>query len=343
MRIASAFMIIGLMLLPGVSAFGQQEAVQAKPLDKEGDVTAPWEVKPDQIKNWDEYLEKYSFSCIGPTGKLVKEPYKAEIAGKTWEFDGYRARIIKGADPKREIRLGVLSGTKDWAEDTQTNLKFFLEQFKKENVEGVILSGDIAYEEEDLSNIVNLFAEPGWPLYVVIGNNDSRGDFNRVVKKLYKKHPNIVNMDMVRIVEGDGLDFISLPGYYDRKFTRGSSSCTYTEKHVKELLELSDETKNPVFLVTHAPPKQDGKNAIDFAFEAGNVGDPLLAEILPQTKVRFAVMGHIIEAGGKATDLTGKKIVKQGEWAPQLFVNPGSAQSLHGSSTMEQQAPGWDR
>jgi Icc-related predicted phosphoesterase len=312
------------------SAFAAEaEEKAAKPSgDKEGDVSAPWELKPEKIKDWDEYLEKYSLSCIGPVNKTIEKPLEMQIAGKTWVFEGYKARITKGADPRREIRLGVMSGTKDWAEETQANLKYFVEQFKAEAIEGLILGGDVAYEEEDLRNIVKLLAEPGWPVLVVIGNNDSRGDFNRTVRKIVKKHPNLINMDMIRLVQGDGLDFISLPGYYDRKFTRGNSSCTYKEENVRELIPLSEETKNPIFLITHGPMKQEGPNAIDYAFEAGNVGDPVLTEVIKETKIKFAVMGHIIEAGGKATDLSGKKVIKPGEWAPQLFVNPGSAQSL---------------
>ncbi|MBI5527123.1 MAG: metallophosphoesterase [Deltaproteobacteria bacterium] len=296
-------------------------------IDKDGDVSAPWEMRPEEIKDWDEYLEKYSLSCIGPIGKTVKNPMTQEIAGKTWVFEGFRARVAKGGDPKREIRIGVVSGTKDFVEETQHNLKWFVDEWKKEKVEMIVIGGDVAYEEEDLKNIVKLLAEPGWPAFVVIGNNDSRGDFNRVIRKLVKKMPNIINMDLIRVVLGDGLDFVSLPGYYDRKFTRGSSSCTYKDDNVKELIPLSEETKYPIFLITHAPPKMDGKNAIDYAFEAGNVGDPLMAEMIGETKVKFAVMGHIIEAGGKATDVKGR-VIKQGDWAPQLFVNPGAAQSL---------------
>lgn len=300
----------------------------APAVDKDGDVSAPWEMKPDEIKDWDEYLEKYSLSCIGPIGKLTKQKMTQEIAGKTWVFEGYRAKVARGGDVRREIRLGVVSGTKDWAEETQENLKWFVDEWKKEKVEAIIIGGDVAYEEEDLKNIVKLLAEPGWPTFVVIGNNDSRGDFNRVIRRLVKKMPNVINMDLIRLVAYDGIDFISLPGYYDKKFTRGSSSCTYKEENVRELIPLSEETTQPIFLITHAPPKQDGKNAIDYAFEAGNVGDPLMTEVIKETKVGFGAMGHIIEAGGKATDLSGRKLIKQGDWSPQLFFNPGAAQSL---------------
>jgi hypothetical protein len=77
--------------------------------------------------------------------------------------------------------------------------------------------------------------------------------------------------------------------------------------------------------VAHGPPKQVGKKAIDLATGAGNVGDPQMTELLQRAKVPFGIFGHILEAGGRGTDLSGKKPRKPKKWHPTLYVNAGTA------------------
>ncbi|MGC8928307.1 MAG: hypothetical protein ACP5QK_10340, partial [Myxococcota bacterium] len=76
------------------------------------------------------------------------------------------------------------------------------------------------------------------------------------------------------------------------------------------------------------PMKLEGKDAIDYAWEAGNVGDEHLTDALKEAKnIKFGIMGHILEAGGKANTIDGK-VIKQGVYSDTLFLNPGPAQSL---------------
>ena len=76
---------------------------------------------------------------------------------------------------------------------------------------------------------------------------------------------------------------------------------------------------------THGPPRQSGKAALDVTEDGHNVGDPDLAAAIEEAKINFGVFGHILEAGGRATDLGGKKAVKPGQLATALYVNPGPA------------------
>lgn len=309
----------------------QQEERKGDPppvINKTDDLIPPWELTPEEFPGWEDFIEKYSLYCMAPFGRKIKRPYEVQIGDKRFIFEGSNARIESKARPQREIKFGVLSGIKDWHPDTQTNLRYFINEWKKEQVEGIIMGGDLAYEEEDLTKIMELFAETNLPLYVVVGNNDSRAEFNRVLRKLSKKHNNIVNMDMVRILKGDGFDMISLPGYYDKKYTRGSSSCTYKPEDAQELVRQSENIDEPAILITHGPMKLNGKDAIDYAWEAGNVGDEHLSDALKEAKnIKFGIMGHILEAGGKANTIDGR-LVKQGVYSDTLFLNPGPAQSL---------------
>ncbi|MCX7944425.1 MAG: metallophosphoesterase [Deltaproteobacteria bacterium] len=297
-------------------------------INRTDDLIPPWELSPEEFPTWEDFTEKYSLYCMAPFGKKIKKPHEVQIGDKKFIFEGSTARIESNAKPNREIKFGVLSGIKDWHPDTQANLKYFINEWKKEQVEGVIIGGDIAYEEDDLSNIMKLFAETNLPIYVVVGNNDSRSEFNRVIRKLSKIHNNIINMDMVRILRGDGFDMISLPGYYDRRYTRGSSSCTYKPEDAQELVKQSENLNEPIILITHGPMKLEGREAIDYAWEAGNVGDEHLTDALKEARnIKFGIMGHILEAGGRANTIDGK-LIKQGVYSETLFLNPGPAQSL---------------
>jgi hypothetical protein len=57
------------------------------------------------------------------------------------------------------------------------------------------------------------------------------------------------------------------------------------------------------------------------------VGDPKLADLLKRMKVPFGVFGHILEAGGHATDLGGKPLAQK-KLFPALYVDQGSANPL---------------
>jgi len=334
------FLIIGLLVTTSLYAKDKkgekkdapkQEEKKGDPppaVNKTDDLIPPWELSPEEFPAWEDYTEKYSLYCMAPFGKKIKKPYEVQIGDKKFIFEGSTARIESKEKAGREVKFGVLSGIKDWHPDTQANLKYFINEWKKEQVEGIIIGGDIAYEEDDLNNIMKLFAETNLPIYVVVGNNDSRSEFNRVIRKLSKTHNNIINLDMIRIFHGDGFDMISLPGYYDKKYTRGSSSCTYKPEDAQELVKESENVKEPVILITHGPMKLEGKDAIDYAWEAGNVGDEHLTDALKEAKnIKFGIMGHILEAGGKANTIDGK-LVKSGVYSDTLFLNPGPAQSL---------------
>ena len=340
MKRAIIFLVIGLLIAMPLYAkdkkaekkdtSGQEERKGEPPpaVNRTDDLIPPWELSPEEFASWEEFTEKYSLYCMAPFGKKIKKPYEVQIGDKKFIFEGSTARIESKEKAGREVKFGVLSGIKDWHPDTQANLKYFINEWKKEQVEGIIIGGDIAYEEDDLSNIMKLFAETNLPIYVVVGNNDSRSEFNRVIRKLSKTHNNIINLDMVRILHGDGFDMISLPGYYDKKYTRGSSSCTYKPEDAQELVKESENLKEPAMLITHGPMKLEGKDAIDYAWEAGNVGDEHLTEALKEAKIiKFGIMGHILEAGGKGNTIDGK-VVKPGVYSDTLFLNPGPAQSL---------------
>jgi Icc-related predicted phosphoesterase len=73
---------------------------------------------------------------------------------------------------------------------------------------------------------------------------------------------------------------------------------------------------------------RDAVEPLDHVPEAGNVGDPDLTDLITAAKLPFGVFGHILEAAGRGTDLSGKREIKPGVFSDALYVNPGSANSL---------------
>ncbi len=277
---------------------------------------------------WDEYQAAHSLSCVGPQ-ELLPKPEVRVHAGFEYTFHGARAQVrrVDGPAVPGEVRFGVLSGIKELDKPTRASLDEFYERFRAAKVEGVILGGDSAENEFDLEDVLNFIAAKDLPTYVVIGNWESRAPFNRALRAAAKDHPNLVNMDLARRVTGEGFDLVGLGGYSDKGYVKGTGACLYKPEDARSIAALAKEAKNPVVLVMHGPPRQSGKEAIDYVPGAGNVGDKDVLAAIQEAKIAFGVHGHILEAGGKATDLAGKPLAP-GKLHPALFLNPGGATSF---------------
>jgi Icc-related predicted phosphoesterase len=180
-------------------------------------------------------------------------------------------------------------------------------------------------QDSTLSELFTWLGEQGMPVYGIIGNSESRSSFNRALLSAFRKHPNVFNLNLLRRVEGDGFTLVSLPGYYDRRYIHESAGCQYKPEDAQELSRIARGAPSPVVLVTHGPPRQEGRAALDVTEDGHNVGDPDLAVVIAEAKIPFGVFGHILESGGRATDLQGRKPVKPGQAVPALYVNPGPA------------------
>ncbi len=283
---------------------------------------------------FEKYQEDSETVCVGdPAHSFAEESWSA--AGHRFAVTGGRAQVKRdgpdaaAAAAKGEARLGLLAAVKDFTPETQANLKAFVEQFKRAGVSGIVVDGDSAYGVDDqdttLSEMFSFLGAQELPIYAVIGNSESRSSFNRGVLTAFRRHPNVINLDLVRRVDGDGFVLVSLPGYYDKRYIPESAGCLYKSSDVEGLVALAKDPQGPVVLVSHGPPRQEGKFALDATNDGHNVGDPDLASAMQQAKISFGVFGHILESGGRATDVSGKKQVKPNSAVSELFVNPGPA------------------
>lgn len=269
-------------------------------------------------------------ACVGAHDARLEKPVVYELNGFAYELNGAVAKVTRKSARKQpqQRNIGVLNAIKDDTEETRANLDEYLARFKEADVDAIFVGGDTAYDEFELESVLERVATLGVPVYAIIGNTESRGSFNRACMSVHRKKPNLINVDLVRVVDTDGVDFVSLPGYYDQRFTHATGSCVYKRDDLKSFPSLVEGLDGPVVALSHGPPKQSGKNAIDFVPEAGNAGDPAFTKAIEKAGIKFGIFGHILEAGGKASDPSGATEIKVGTWAEAMYLNPGSANSL---------------
>jgi Icc-related predicted phosphoesterase len=276
------------------------------------------------------YLKARRLKCTGD-GAQLDRPFEMTFKGRAYTYTGPELRSTK-PDPDGQVVLGVLGAIKDFSAESRKALSHFLEKFTKEKVDALVLLGDVAATEFELTQVLLFCARSGLPVLAIIGNTEGRAAFNRAVLASLKVAPNVINMDIVRRVDLGGAVLVSLPGYRNRKFVHQTGGCSYSPRDVRNLSNLVTEAPAPavpapmVFLC-HGPPRGKGREALDFAAEGGNVGDALLADWLAEQKIHFGLFSHILEAGGQSTDQHQKR-VRPGKWTEHIYLNVGSANPL---------------
>jgi Icc-related predicted phosphoesterase len=283
----------------------------------------------DPPKDFAAYEEQYQFECNAPWVR-VDPPEKKSLHGYAYEFGGASVKVRRETPAaKGPVRLGLLAGIKDAEPETLETLKRFLEAFEKADVEAVIVGGDTAEQPEVLDAIYAWLVEATKrPILSIAGNTERAGAHNYAIAKLRKAgHLHLLNMGLLRRYDGPGFDVVSLSGYHDKTYLHLSGGCIYSDQAIIDAESAVRACDDPVVMLVHGPPRQSGKAALDFVPGAGNVGDPRLADFLKRMKVPFGVFGHILEAGGHATDLKGTPL-PQKKLLPALYVDQGSANPL---------------
>ena len=281
--------------------------------------------------SYEQYQVDSETTCVGKADQTLAAPETWTASGHSFTAKGALLEVKPEKPEPGVARLGLLAAIKDFSPETKKNLELFIAAFKKAGVRAVIVGGDSAYGVDDqdstIAEVFTFLGDQGLPVYAVIGNSESRSAFNRGVLTAWRKNKSVINLDLVRRVDGDGFTLVSLPGYFDRRFIAETSGCNYKPEDAQELTRLArgPAADSPAVLVTHGPPRQEGKAALDVTTDGKNVGDPDLSAAIADAKINFGVFGHILESGGRATDLEGKRPVKQATPSPAVFINPGPA------------------
>lgn len=264
--------------------------------------------------------------CVGRPATTPEESF--EIAGKKYIRKGSTISL-EGADADDEFVVGHLTDVKDHTPENAANLKALSEWMKGEKIDAVVVSGDLGESAESVQAVAEDVASVGVPVLVVIGNRECAKDFNAGIKAAQAKFKNLINMDEVRVFNTDDVSFVSMPGYYNKSYIHCADGCEYSPDDVRALPELAKAaTAANKVIVSHGPPLMTGATAIDRVHEGANVGDPVMAEVLKGGAFPFGLFGNIAEAGGRATNLAGDKVVAPEAWADSLYLNPGPADSV---------------
>ena len=266
-----------------------------------------------------------SEQCVGP---FTQEPTKTvKIGAREWELKG-STLTEKSTDPDDTMVVGVIADLKEDLPDNLANIDRFLAHFKQEKVELIVVNGDTGETKAQIANNLKRVAASGVPVGIIIGNRECQADFNQAVAEVSEKAQNVFNLNFVRRIVADDAEFLTMPGYYNASYLHCVQGCQYYDEDVAALTPLVELAKHPLTVISHGPPRQASPNALDRISEGTNEGDPSLAKFLAEQKIPFGIFANIHEAGGKATDLSGENLIKEGTLVESLYVNPGPGDSL---------------
>ena len=290
------------------------------------------EPEPQGPQSWDEVAEAYGHKCPGPFFELPIAT-NIDVAGRAFTITG--STISLAGKWRGPLKIGVLGAIKDADADTRKNIRKAAREFRRLGVHIVLANGDIVGDETgDLPKVFAMLGEElKVPVFAHSGNYEWTSAFTEAIVEAQQRHPHIFNANLLRHIDLGGVHLFTLPGWSVRKFVK-PAACFYNTSHVDELkAQLTPlVAKGEVVIVSaHGPPRGRGKQSLDYAFEAGNVGDEDLAALLRDVPVRFGIFSHILEAGGRATsDVTRQPLVKlpMRKAATTLYANVGSSSSF---------------
>jgi Icc-related predicted phosphoesterase len=295
--------------------------VETKPVEEE---------TPELPRTLDEVSKIIGHKCPGPIYTL-KEPGTLDVRGLRLRVEGSTA-VREGGKWKGPLKIGVLGAPKDAEPETAANVRKANAAFKKAGAQLILVNGDLA-DSAEIAAVAQMVAkETTLPVLIHSGNIEWTTAFTEALDAVNAEAPAYVNLNYIRDLDLGGVHLLSVPGWSNAKYVK-PAACRYTKANVDEIRPIAEAAaaKGETVIVTaHGPPRGRGKQALDFADEAGNVGDESLAELLEQVPVRFGLFGHILEAGGRATsDVAVQKPVKLPMRAPaaKLYINAGSSSS----------------
>ena len=257
----------------------------------------------------------------GPTTELKLGERNAKLSGARLSF------LDKDTDGA--LVLGVLGPINEDSGANMLALKKYVKFFQDEKADAIVVTGDVGEVAGGISRVLEGLSASKLPVFVVIGNRECRAEYTDGVAAAKAKGANVVNLNEVRVVEFPELTLVSLPGYHDPNYINCKTGCQYVKSTVNEVVTAAKEAKTPVALIAHGPPHGSANTALDVASGGDNVGDEAITRAINDGKIAFGLFSNIKEAGGRATkDAEGTQLLKEGESAASLFLNPGPADTV---------------
>lgn len=253
----------------------------------------------------------------------------ARTAGdRTFSLTGTQL-VETSKDADNKAVLGVLANIKEDTPENLKNIAAALAYFKMKNVDSIVVVGDLGETQAQIEAAMKPIVATGLAVFTVVGNREKRSDYAAALKTLSAANPNIVDLNQARLVQLDDVALVSVPGYYDKAYIHAEDGCQYFAgdlEATKPAVKAAAGT--PVVLISHGPPRQEGSVAIDRTLEEANVGDANLTKFIEETGIKFGVFSNIQEAGGRATDPSGRSLIKPSTPSDSLFLNPGAIDAV---------------
>lgn len=257
----------------------------------------------------------------GPTSDVKIGERAAKQSGATLTFSD--------ADADGEFVIGILGPINEDSGENMLALKRYAKFFQDEKADAVVATGDTGDIADGIARALKELATVKVPVMAFSGNQECRAEFTDGLAAAQKDASNVINMNAIRVVEFPELTLVSLPGHHDPSYMKCDKGCRYFQSTLDEVVRVAKDSKAPVVLLAHGPPKGNGNQALDYAGAAGNVGDPAIAKAITDGKISFAFGSNIKEAGGRATaDIAGSTLVKESTDSKTLFINPGPADTF---------------
>jgi Icc-related predicted phosphoesterase len=235
---------------------------------------------------------------------------------------------LKSAVKNKELVIGALTDIKEDSEENKANLKQLVDWFKKSNVAVIVVAGDTGENQKEIEGALDVLATAKVPVFNIAGNREGKTEYRKAMVALRAKHGNVFDLNVIRKVETPIVDIVSMPGYFNASYLHNDDGCLYYQADLDALADLIKTCKEPVVLVSHGGPKQEGAEALDRTAEGENRGDPGLAKVMAATRVPIGIFGNFHEAGGRATDLAGQTRLEENKAHDSLYINPGPADAV---------------
>ncbi len=259
-------------------------------------------------------------------------PTGAEVTRKAGDrtFSQTGTKLVETSrDDDTKAVIGVLANIKEDTPENLKNIAAALAFFKTKNVDSIVVVGDLGETQSQIETAMKPVAATGLAVFTVIGNREKRSDYAAALKSLASAYPNVVDLNQARLVKLDDVALVSVPGYYDKAYIHAEDGCQYFAGDLEASMPAVKAAEGtPVVLISHGPPRQEGSVAIDRTLEEANVGDANLSKFIEEAGIKFGVFSNIQEAGGRATDPTGKTLIKPAAPSDSLFLNPGAIDSV---------------
>ncbi len=180
-------------------------------------------------------------------------------------------------------------------------LEKLVKKAKKEDVDMVVLCGDLTLFEEDLTGIIGPLKELNKKVILIPGNHETFSAVEFLAKQ-YK--PGVYNL------HGRSMKLYNEIGFFG---VGGSNTGIFqtTEKETSELLEKAhkpiEDAKHKI-MITHTPPHN---TKIDALWE--HVGSKAIREKIEEIQPDVVLCGHIHETFGKSEKIGNTTVINVGK------------------------------